>query len=738
MPIQGSGEIKFSQIASQFGRTLSNISARLFYRGGGVVPDIPENSNVPNSGEIKFSRFFATQSGGAGDGTFTYRDIRFDANGWAIPSQFLAETSRIVYISNTGDDTLAANNQHGRGYYLYNDDEIGADPTQPVGEVYAYQTLTAAYTAARYFGSAISRNQINPDWILFKRGDSFDFSGFQTQGLLGATMKGGTGPNARRVFAAYGNLNLPRPKIIYFDTTQMAEADNFAFLSLHFEAHPNWTSVNYPSGLHGAFRSLGPVSNIYIEDILCKTLGGFQANSTGIGPENLFIRRCTAVDSWHVRYKGASGIYVSGGKGKTTISECLIDNCSYHEDPKKPSTWTGSTAVDQSKPPNLPVGQGVQPMRSWFDRSCYLSSYDDLLFENNIIARGGGGGSVQMRTGGVARGNLFMWNHQSVSGGNQEANRTKNKNFLAENNLILHDDHFAPSGAYGGGIGLGTASVPETPFNSASAISNIILHFHEGGNGALSAQFIPYGNSSYTNTSGQLIPAAVLGLGRISGNTCVQLHSASNIGIGYLVTNVQVGNNEFLFADTPNTGFYNNDITQAQVRANSNFEIGNSVTGGNFYYAPNWTSFSTTWQGAGKDTQSTLYTSIAQMVAARGWNANAVNEDIITYMQSLDPSYVPDEEITVDYAVQIAPGDRRPDAPKLWYVLRNPTLFQGNGGSVKVSPTDAQAKLTARRTHAFHTFMSYSRQNRKGNWNLNYTAKNVNNYFRVLYNKLPV
>ena len=734
MPIQGSGEIKFSQIASQFGRSLANgVSMKLFYRGGGVVPDISENSNVPNSGEIKFSRFFAAQSG-VGDGTFVYRDIRFDANGWAITGQFLAETSRIVYISNTGNDTLAANNQHGRGYYLYNDDEIGADPTQPIGEVYAYQTLTAAYTAARYFGS-ISINQTNPDWLLFKRGDSFDFSGFQTQSLLGATMKGGTAPNARRVFAAYGNLNLPRPKIIYFASSTMQEASNFAFISLHMEAHPNWTSANYPNSIHTSVRSLGPVSNIYLEDMLGDDIGGFQNFGVLGGPENLFIRRCIGLDGWHVKFKGGQGLYVSGATGKTTISECLIDNCSYHEDPKKPSTWTGATKIDQraSKIPNLPIGQGVQPLRSFFDRNCYLSSANDLLFENNIVARGGGGGSVQMRTGGVARGNLFIWNHTAVAGGGQEADRYKSKNFLVENNLVLHDDHFAPDGAHGGGIGLGAAALNSV--NSASAISNIVLHFHETGAGALSASFIPYGNASYTNNAGEFVPEAILGLGRISGNTSVQLHSATNVGINTLVTNVQVGNNEFLLADTSNAAFYNADVTQAGVRANSNFEIGNSVTGGNFYYAPNWTSFSTTWQGAGKDTASTRYNTIQEMVTARGWNQNAVNEDIITYMQSLDPSYVPNEEMTVDDQVQIDPADRRPTAPKLWYVLRNPTLFQGNGFTINASPTDAQAKLTARRTHAFHYFMSFARQNRKGNWNLDYTAKNVNNYFRALYNK---
>jgi hypothetical protein len=408
----------------------------------------------------------------------------------------------------------------------------------------------------------------------------------------------------------------------------------------------------------------------------------------------------------------------------------------YKEDVTKPATWSGSPTVDQNQVSNTVVGEGVQPMRTWFDRNCYLSSYDDLLFENNIISRGGGGASVQTRTGGIARGNFFIWNHIALASGHPMAARDKSKNFTAENNLILHDDALLPEGGFGQGLYLAGGSTVRT--NTASAIDNLILHFHERSNGAGLLTF--QGNERYDAVR----PESRLNLGRAFRNTIVQFHNGANFAIGLRVDSIEVGQNDFLSIDASNAAMYNYDggnITQAQARAGAQYLIGNNITGGNHYYVPNWSSYATTWQAAGKDTASTRYTSVQEMVTARGWSANAVNEDIVTYMQSLHPSYVPDEEMTVDDFVQVAPEDRRPNAPKLWYVLRNPSLYAGTSGIVnggQFPPTDAQAKLIARRCHAFNYFMSFARENRKGNWNSDYTAKAINNYFRPLFNKTLV
>ena len=140
------------------------------------------------------------------------RGLEFDNNGWLAPTQFLASNSRIVYQSTTdGNDATANKNQYGRSYYLPSDPVIGPDPTNPIGPIYAHATFNSSYVAARC--SPISQSG-NPDWLLFKRGDTFDVStNTLSKGvLLGPGLRGGPSRNASRVFGAYGNVAAPRPK----------------------------------------------------------------------------------------------------------------------------------------------------------------------------------------------------------------------------------------------------------------------------------------------------------------------------------------------------------------------------------------------------------------------------------------------------------------------------------------------------------------------------------------------
>jgi hypothetical protein len=44
--------------------------------------------------------------------------------------------------------------------------------------------------------------------------------------------------------------------------------------------------------------------------------------------------------------------------------------------------------------------------------------------------------------------------------------------------------------------------------------------------------------------------------------------------------------------------------------------------------------------------------------------------------------------------------------------------------------TEAQAKLAARRYHAFLVFIERAKDNRKGAWDVRYTADALNNYIR--------
>ena len=61
MAIPSSGEIKISEIATEFGDTAPNQMSE-YYRGGGLVPNTPANAAVPTSGQIAVANFYGAQN----------------------------------------------------------------------------------------------------------------------------------------------------------------------------------------------------------------------------------------------------------------------------------------------------------------------------------------------------------------------------------------------------------------------------------------------------------------------------------------------------------------------------------------------------------------------------------------------------------------------------------------------------------------------------------------------------
>lgn len=61
MAIPSSGEIKISEIATEFGDTAPNQMSE-YYRGGGLVPNTPANAAVPTSGQIAVADFYGAQN----------------------------------------------------------------------------------------------------------------------------------------------------------------------------------------------------------------------------------------------------------------------------------------------------------------------------------------------------------------------------------------------------------------------------------------------------------------------------------------------------------------------------------------------------------------------------------------------------------------------------------------------------------------------------------------------------
>ena len=63
MPLQTSGTISINDLRNEFGDTPGQDSLSEYYRGGAYVPNIPQNNNVPTSGQISLSNFYGAQDG---------------------------------------------------------------------------------------------------------------------------------------------------------------------------------------------------------------------------------------------------------------------------------------------------------------------------------------------------------------------------------------------------------------------------------------------------------------------------------------------------------------------------------------------------------------------------------------------------------------------------------------------------------------------------------------------------
>lgn len=63
MALPTSGPISASMIRDEFGQS-NPVPISSYYRDGGIVPDIPANSNVPTSGTISYSNFYGALNAG--------------------------------------------------------------------------------------------------------------------------------------------------------------------------------------------------------------------------------------------------------------------------------------------------------------------------------------------------------------------------------------------------------------------------------------------------------------------------------------------------------------------------------------------------------------------------------------------------------------------------------------------------------------------------------------------------
>jgi len=627
-----------------------------------------------------------------------------------------AATSRIVYVAEDGDDVAAAN-VYGRGYYLPLDSEIGADPTQPSGTVVAYRTIGAARAKASQSW-----------WLLLRRGDTFPITLHQAFGSpwIGAGVAG-----APSVICAWGPDTEPRPIISKGPSDQWTgggdgpEADLLAphryWMHLDFDIETTFYtgSANIPSDgmlFEGCRfrRALDSTDRAWIMGIV--------------------FRRCAVEGAWNATGRN-QGLYVtdwaympSGDNRRVemVIEECVFDRNGYRENPFDATTWTSKAL----SPHALPAGQGVQPRRTFEDRNMYLNTYVSMTVRGSIFSRDGGGSSVQMREGGIAERNLFMWNESALGLAHPQRPIDAHKGAIAKDNVVLHDDCFLPPGGWGQGLLVG-GSIDDV----AAADGNIVAHFHRNNSGEGSV--VIWGKPFSPLT---LHPAAKLMRGVATNNAVFQEFGAVGILVNSTAAADGVIEAEIVNNAVSNVEFLNNFGILSDNR-NATLPSGTTYSG-NKYHSPSGsgrfmsnavvTTFSG-WRSAGFDTDATFTNDFAAFKASVNWTAP--ERDIVSYMQSVDAEYVVDENVYIDEDAIVKQSARQ----RLWEVLSDSSQYpSGSWEQERMPLTEARAKRAARRFHAFVTFIQRAKENRKGAWDPRWTAEAVNNYIREGFGKTAV
>jgi len=355
-----------------------------------------------------------------------------DQDGWTVITE--SADTRKVYVSNSGGD----------------DGNDGLSPSTAV------KTVSAGWDLIR---------DSYPDWLLFKRGDTFT----ETIQLN----KSGRGGCERLVIGTYGTGSRPLFKT---GTNRMLDARyrtsehrviwNAAIVGLEGYGHtrdpdsPDFGGYAGESGMH--FVSSG--GNILIEDCKARYYNSYITfdtydPSTSVRYENLEFRRNIIVNAWcdYTAQHHCVGVYVSGTDG-ILLEENLFDHNGWSEDPACTNSY-----------------------RTMFSHNAYMQyGNTGCTSRGNIYASGASHGTHQ-RPGGLSEDNLFVGNAISLQMGYNAHPQGDGVTATARDNVILEGERMDPS----------DSSYPRTgavwgiqleDIYTATVDSNIVAHRTHDGN----------------------------------------------------------------------------------------------------------------------------------------------------------------------------------------------------------------------------------------------------------------
>ena len=331
------------------------------------------------------------------------------AGGDVVAAYAPSADSRLIYVSATGNDGTGASTT------------IAAqtDAFDPQGTVLPYLTVAAAFAQIR---------DGYPDWILFKRGDSWtdqyitlakDFNG-----------RSSTEPFMLTYYGATGDRPLFRLDDQSGVLAQKENISNVTIYGLEYYAYkrdPASPDYLVTSASPSAIKWLGGGSDITIEECKMSFFGNnilMQSYVTTL--TNVTIRRCIVTDSWRAAEAHSQGIYADQVTG-LLIEDCLFDHNGWNESivPEAHATLYNHNIYLQYGQPNT-----------------------DVIVRNNILTRGSSHG-VHGRPGGSYDNNLIVENSVSLGIGYAGQPLPSGSVTTVTNNVILDGKLMNPnSGTY--------------------------------------------------------------------------------------------------------------------------------------------------------------------------------------------------------------------------------------------------------------------------------------------------
>jgi len=499
-----------------------------------------------------------------------------DANGDTVLSSVLSTGARVMYVSDSGDDTIA--NAGGAGFYAYNS---FADIQNPATTPVAFKTLRAACANTRVSQA---------DVVLLERGSVFTDTGAAIQ------TRGGININERAIISGYGvGANPIIDKVGEGDVFSIGVpviSDYMVIKDIDFthnDRDPNhlnfvgWASLNFGGMCISISKTFRSVRSILIEGCNQKhyTQGiGVSGVTIPYFTSDIIIRR-NVISNMYKETGGAhpQGISISGGHDEILVEENILDSNGFYN------------AVGTTSPATL------------YSHNIYTLSVVNSIYRNNISFNPS---SIHLKFTAVVELDLSISLTGSVSQitVNSILPNTPPSGYISvkpEDAISTKDLITIPYTSYTGNV----FTIPTTDFtarNVLSGSSKAAVNFPKSENVSIYGNLlfdgevgISYGgNENTTNYSG----AARFGNFQVQSNMFIEIGRSQNTGRtlgwgadandnadGIFAHNIALGTsninvrNKYAFdivGYAGNLAIFNNKSTNGAGRISGRYDNGNS------------------------------------------------------------------------------------------------------------------------------------------------------------------